>query len=376
MGPSVAWPGLRAFQRPGPLAAPPTETLELGFRFAAVQVGYWLGWASILVVITGLALDVGARHRWLLVGATLVATAGNTAAMVIPWRRWLSTPRGRLLLDLWCGSLIAFVGLLVIGGGSSFALLLFLIVPFIAVVQVGWRRGFWLAVSAATCATAAALVPLSAGATAMRLVLVWAAVAVALLLTRTIRRETAARERAAARAEQERTLAREASHRIKNDLQTAADMLLLARPDGRAGDAFDETAARIRSIAAVHHLLTEAQGGIDGSALLRDIAAGAPVPVAVEAGPITLDAATARKLGIVANELLTNAYRHGAAPIHVRLTDEFLRVDDAGSGVTGAPGFGLSLVRRMVEQGLDGRFELRPLPGGGTRAEAAFPPVR
>src|SRR5438552_3116592 len=86
--------------------------LELGFRFAAAQVGYWLGWASIAVVLTGLALDVTARHRWLLVGATLVAAACNTAAMLIPWRKWLGTRRGLLLLDLWCGGLIAFVALL------------------------------------------------------------------------------------------------------------------------------------------------------------------------------------------------------------------------------------------------------------------------
>src|SRR5207253_4988067 len=84
-------------------------SLELSFRFAAVQVGYWLGWASIVVVLAGLALDVGARHRWLLVGLTLAASAGNTVAMVIPWREWLATRRGRVLLDLWCGGLIAFV---------------------------------------------------------------------------------------------------------------------------------------------------------------------------------------------------------------------------------------------------------------------------
>ena len=65
--------------------------LELGFRYAVVQVGYWLGWAAILVVLSDLTLDVGARHRWLLVGATLCAAAGNTIAMVIPWREWLTT---------------------------------------------------------------------------------------------------------------------------------------------------------------------------------------------------------------------------------------------------------------------------------------------
>ena len=93
---------------------------ELELRAATVRVGVWLGWASILVVLAGLALDVGARHRWLLVGATLAAAAGNTVAMVIPWREWLTTRRGRILLDFWCGGLIAFVAVLVVNGGSNF----------------------------------------------------------------------------------------------------------------------------------------------------------------------------------------------------------------------------------------------------------------
>ena len=347
------------------------EPNELGFRFAAVQVGYWMGWASICVVVAGLALDGEVRHRLLLVAATLAAAAANTLAMVIPWRTWLAGRSGRLLLDLWCGGLIAFVTILVVGGGSDFALLLFLTVPFMAVVQVGWRRGFWLAVTAAACAIAAVLIPLSAGATAMRLGLVAVAVVVALALTRAVRREAAA-------AELERTLSSEANHRIKNDLQTAADLLLLARPEGAAGTAFDETAARIRSIATVHRLLTEAEDRVDGGALLRSITADAPVAVAVHADPLRLDAATAQKLGIVANELVTNAYRHGAPPIAVHLdggADACLRVDDCGGGSEQPPGFGLELVRRMVEQGLAGRFELHRLPNGGTRAEVVFPVI-
>jgi two-component sensor histidine kinase len=254
--------------------------------------------------------------------------------------------------------------------------LLFLAVPFIAVVQVGWRRGFWLAVSVATCAVAAVLLPLSAGATAMRLGLVAAAVAVALILTRAIRLESAAHRDAAERADLERTLAREANHRIKNDLQTAADLLLLARPDGVDGAPFDETASRIQSIATVHRLLTETEDRVDGGALLRSITAGAPVAVTVDAEPVRFDAATAQKLGIVANELVTNAFRHGAPPIVVRLDagpHARLQVDDGGCGTDRTGGFGLELVRRMVEQGLDGRFELGRLPDGGTRAEVVFP---
>jgi two-component sensor histidine kinase len=381
---TAAWPLARGARQPrlgvlrGPRASDNDASLELGFRSIAVQVGVLLGWASIVAVLVGLALDVGARHRLLLIGLTLGAAAANTVAMIVPWQEWLAVRRGRLLLDLWCGGLIAFVALLVVSGGSNFALLLFLSVPFIAVVQSGWRRGFWLGVSAGTCTVAAALTPLSAGATAMRLALVAAVVGVALLLTRTIRRETSAHKRASARAELERTLAKEASHRIKNDLQTVADLLLLGRPAGGDGTAFDDTAARIRSIATVHRLLTETEDQIDGGALLRGIVEGAPVPVAVAAEPGAFDAATAQKLGIVANELVTNAFQHGVPPIVVKLSGGLqttLRVDDSGCGLQIASGFGLDLVRRMVEQGLDGRFELSSLSGGGTRAEVVFPTV-
>jgi len=355
----------------------PDASVEVGFRFAAVQVGYWLGWASIVVVLGGLTFDVGAQHRWFLVGATLAAAAGNTAAMLIPWRKWLMGARGRLLLDAWCASLIAFVALLVTDAGSTFTLLLFLVVPFIAVVQAGWRRGFWLAASAATCAVVTALIPLSAGATVIRLLLVAVATAVALLLARAIRVQAAARRRAVARAALERTLAKEANHRIKNDLQTAADLLLLGRPDGESGEAFDETAARIRSIAAVHRLLTEAEDQIDGEVLLRSIAASAPAAVEIEAEHVAFDAATAQKVGIVANELVMNAFRHGAPPIRMRLRggrETQLRVEDAGLGAEASGGLGLSLVRRMVEQGLGGRFELRSAAmGSGTCADVTFP---
>jgi two-component sensor histidine kinase len=326
-------------------------------------------------VLGGLALD-GSTHRWLMLALTLTAAAANAAAMLIPWREWLQTWRGRLLLDVWSGGLIGFVALLVFGAGANFTLLLFLAIPFIAVVQSGWRRGFWLTVSAGTCTLAAALIPLPVGATAMRLALVAAAVVVALVVARTIRGETAAHKRADARAELERTLATEANHRIKNDLQTVADLLLLGRPVGGDGRAFDNTAARIRSIATVHRLLTESEDPVDAGALLGSIAEGAPVPVAIEAEHIALDASTAQKLGIVANELITNAFQHGAAPIAVRLNSgeqHRLLVDDCGNSADSTKGLGLQLVQRMVEQGLRGRFALGARPGGGTRAEVVFP---
>jgi len=101
------------------------------------------------------------------------------------------------------------------------------------------------------------------------------------------------------------------------------------------------------------------------------------VPVAVEAQPAVLDASSAQKLGIVANELITNAFQHGSPPIAVRLDSGALQhrlcVDDCGMGANDSTGLGLQLVQRVVEQGLHGRFALTTRPGGGTRAEAIFP---
>jgi two-component sensor histidine kinase len=345
------------------------QSFDLGFRSAVVRVGIWLGWVSIAVVLGGLALDAGARHRWLVLSVAVGGAAATKLAMRVPWREWLPTRRGRALLDLWSGGLIGFVAVLVAVGGASFAVLLFLAVPFIALVQTGWRRGFWLAVSVATCALVAAFVPLSAAATAMRLALVGAAVGVALLLARTIQGE-------AGRAALERALAKEASHRVKNDLQAAADLLLLGRPDNGDARAFDETAARVRSIAAVHRLLAETNGRVDAADVLREIADAAPGPVTVDSRPLPLGAAAAQKLGIVANELITNAFRHGRAPVVVRLSsgrETLLRVEDHGDGPNGGAGLGLELVRRLVEQGLGGRFAIVARPDGGTRAEVAFP---
>jgi two-component sensor histidine kinase len=297
--------------------------------------------------------------------------------MFVPWDQWLEDRRGRLLVDVWSGGLVGFVATLVFTGGPNFALLLFLTVPFIAVVQSGWRRGFWLTVSAATCALAVTLVPLPVGATAMRLALVAAVAGATLVLARTIRRETAAHRRAAARAELEHALAAEANHRIKNNLQTVADLLLLGRPEDGDAQAFDDTAARIRSVATIHRLLTNGEDRVDARALLEGIAEGAPVPVAIRTDSAALDASTAQRLGIVANELITNAFQHGEPPIEVRLHGGHgirLDVDDRGPGPDGeGAGLGLRLVRQLVEQALGGRFELAALPGGGTRAEVVLP---
>lgn len=356
---------------------------EREFRWAALQAGFWLGWLSIGGLVAGTALGRGEQHRAQLFALIAAAALANAVVMTVPWRRWLAARRGQLVLDLWSSALIAFVTLLVFvaGARADFDLLLFLVLPFIASVQSGRRRGLWVALAGAAFAVSSALAPqpLGGAAIVLRAVLLAAAVVLTLVLGRAIARQAAARAEATARAELEHALLAEAHHRVKNSLQTVADLLLLGKPAGDAGAAFDETATRIRSIAAVHRLLADAGGASVGAdRILETIANGSDPAVTVEAEPVALSAESAQRLGIVANELIANAIRHGQPPVHVQLEagpPVRLRIDDRGRGCHHPEtGLGLQLVRHVVEHGLHGRFSLGQRADGGTRAEIVFEP--
>jgi two-component sensor histidine kinase len=183
------------------------------------------------------------------------------------------------------------------------------------------------------------------------------------VLGRLTRREAARRAHASARAELEHALLAESHHRVKNSLQTVADLLLLGRPTGPGAVAFDDTAERIRAIAAVHDLLGAERGGrIRAGALVNSIAAAASVEARIDADPLDLEPSCAQRLAIVLNELLTNAARHGRQPISVQLRGPqpvVLCVRDAGPGPNGSQaGLGLQLVHQVVDQALQGSFSL------------------
>jgi two-component sensor histidine kinase len=360
---------------------PALADAERDVRLAALRAGWWLGWLSVAAVLAGLALDLPARRHGALIALTATAAAANAGVMVIPWRGWLSAGRGRALLDLWSGGLVAFVVVLVAlaGAQANLDLLLFLVVPFLATVHSGMRRNLWLATALLAYLTVMALAPspLTAGEVTMRVALLAAATLLTIVLGRLTRREAAARAHANASAELEHALLAESHHRIKNSLQTVADLLLLGRPPGTAAGAFDDTAERIRAIAAVHDLLGEERGGrIRADALLRTVAAAAAVDARLDADPVDLDPACAQRLAIVVNELLTNAARHGRPPISVELRGSqptVLSVRDAGPGPNGAePGLGLQLVHQVVDKALQGRFTLAR-EDGLTVANVRFP---
>lgn len=350
-------------------------------RLAAVRAGVWLGWLSVAALIGALALGLSARQREVLLGLVLAAAIANALVYAVPREWWTTARRGERMLDLWSAGLLSLVALLVMvgGGRSDLDLLLFLVLPFLATVRRDPRRTIWILAGLGTFAVVAVLAPdpLPAGQIALRACLLVAAALLALVLADATRRGAAVRAELQASAALERVLRAETHHRVKNSLQTVADLLLLGRPEGEPGQRFDETAVRIRAIGAVHRLLAE-QGGthLDGADLLDLIVRGSAPEATLSADHVLLDATRAQHLGVVANELISNAVEHGAPPLSVRLegegTEVTLRVRDHGAGVAGQVGLGLALVEQIVDQGLGGSFEFGSDAGEATEATVRF----
>jgi two-component sensor histidine kinase len=155
---------------------------------------------------------------------------------------------------------------------------------------------------------------------------------------------------------------------VKNSLQVVADLLMLARPgDDAGGEAFDQAGARIRSIAAVHAVLASRSGGrVPAEDLLAAVLDAAhPGETSLRAAPVALPFQQAQHVGVVVNELVTNAHQHGRGAVRVTLevadgVAEIV-VADEGPGPDperwASPGLGLQLVRQVVEQGLRGTIE-------------------
>jgi two-component system, sensor histidine kinase PdtaS len=180
-------------------------------------------------------------------------------------------------------------------------------------------------------------------------------------------------------------VAQEIHHRVKNNLQTVASLLRL---QARAHEvdprkALSDSANRILAIAAVHEVLTERRDGdVDlgelverlRSMLVQGLGAGKNVRSQVE--PVSLPGVRATALALVFSELLQNALEHGGEEVRIELAQRngevVLAIADDGAGIEGeAAGTGLSIVRALVRDELQGRLEL----GGdhGTRAEVVFP---
>ena len=155
-------------------------------------------------------------------------------------------------------------------------------------------------------------------------------------------------------------LMQEVHHRVKNSLQLVQTMLYLqARSVQDEGERsrLNDAAARIMSIASVHERLHE-EGAVERvelgpylSGLLTSICnslGGGEAPV-VEADRMQVPAEHATPVGLIAVELITNALKYGASPIHVsvRKTEAGAELAVCDSGPGFPPDFELATTRSL-----------------------------
>ena len=180
-------------------------------------------------------------------------------------------------------------------------------------------------------------------------------------------------------------LAQEIHHRVKNNLQTVASLLRLQAhsSDVDPRKALEDSVNRILAIAAVHEVLTQQR---DEVVELRELldrlrsmlvqGLGGAKEVHADLEPVSLAGNRATALALVFSELLQNALEHGGEAVEIVLAQRdgevVLAIADDGSGIDGdAAGTGLSIVRALVRDELQGRLELTS--DRGTRAEVVFP---
>jgi PAS domain S-box-containing protein len=175
----------------------------------------------------------------------------------------------------------------------------------------------------------------------------------------------------------------ELDHRTKNTLacvQGMADQLIAQ--SGSLPSFRDSFAERIQAMARAHEALADTRWS--GMSLWRAVRLvvnpfvgdGSP-RIECVGEDVDLPPETATSLCMVLNELATNALKHGALAspggrvrvIAERPAAEALRLrweerDVVGPAMNGTPGFGLSLVRGLVEYQLRGAFETETGPAG------------
>lgn len=170
---------------------------------------------------------------------------------------------------------------------------------------------------------------------------------------------------------QQRTLLHEVHHRVKNNLQIVSSLLqmqLAAASEPVAVAAMRDSALRIQAMAMVHQSLYQDESlstvelGDYLARLIQGVRRSLAVasPIAFQADRIKVPIDIAVPLGLIVNELLTNAIKHaGAAGIGVQLRQDrdqmALVVTDAGPGL--APEqlqrpatLGLRMVRALARQ--------------------------
>lgn len=191
---------------------------------------------------------------------------------------------------------------------------------------------------------------------------------------------------------------REMHHRIKNNLQTVAMLMQLQLSEADRLDArevLQTNIHRIRSIAAVHEILSEKGFRlVDVKDVLERISRttaetmtnpSQALTIRVFGDAITLPSKPATAIALVVNELVQNSLEHafgdrgagGQIEISLGRSPEeiIIIVRDNGSGLPAAlkPGLGLEIVETLVKEDLNGRLKFNQPLQGGTEVSLRLP---
>lgn len=187
-------------------------------------------------------------------------------------------------------------------------------------------------------------------------------------------------------------LLREIHHRVKNNLQVISSLLNMQShylDDPRMVSAITEGQNRVKAMALIHQKLyqTEQLSEIDFQEYAEQLLAhlssalsppGKKISNSVTGTAIKLDIDTAIPLGLILNELITNAYKYafegvseGTLKVELQRDETalyHLRISDSGRGLPAdfseskLNSLGLKLVRMLIEQ-LEGSLTISNEPG-------------
>jgi two-component system, sensor histidine kinase PdtaS len=196
--------------------------------------------------------------------------------------------------------------------------------------------------------------------------------------------------------EEREALFREVAHRVQNNLQLLVSMLSLEQKLARNTDPerlLSSVIERVRTMARLHNALF--QRGTSGTVyadqffeqfaadLRTGVIAAEPIVLSVNVTKGTLRLDQAVTIGLIVNELVTNAVKYafkGKASGEIRVSflrdndQHVLNVVDNGEGFdpAGRQGFGAQLIRILAAQ-LQGQLQVESECGRGSAFTLVFP---
>jgi two-component sensor histidine kinase len=173
-------------------------------------------------------------------------------------------------------------------------------------------------------------------------------------------------------------MAKEIDHRVMNSLQFVSALLAMQSRTPELGEAaahLEQAARRVAAVAQVHrHFYADAANEVSCVSFLRrlceDLAAILDREIIVEGDEDMVPATSVQPIGLIANELVTNAAKHGAGKIDVAFRSSgdtnCLIVCDEGTGsmdgfdpYAATAGLGMRVITTLATQ-LQGTLDAGP----------------